>query len=319
MSLGLLTLYAHNVWAEPATDVSGCRTLANDAERLRCYDASKAAEEQLPGTPASPEPDSALEQRIKEERDLGHRMFAMLPHRPNYFLHTYSRTPNTAPYVITDPTMTLDNQELKYQLSLRVPLWNNLFGKNGDLWVAYTQQSYWQAYNWSQSAPFRETNYEPELGLSFDTDFRLLGLKHRVFAVGLAHQSNGRSEPLSRSWNRVWANFSLERGNFALTLKPWYRIPESAVTDDNPDIESYAGRGELRAVYKIGKQVISCQLHNSLRSRDNRSGYQLDWSFPLIKQLKGLVQYYNGYGENLIDYNVRTYRIGIGVLIADWL
>ena len=57
----------------------------------------------------------------------------------------------------------------------------------------------------------------------------------------------------------------------------------------------------------------------SLQTRKNRSGTEYDRSFPLNKRLKGLVQYYNGYGESLIDYNVRTRRLGVGVLVADWL
>ena len=124
---------------------------------------------------------------------------------------------------------------------------------------------------------------------------------------------------LSRSWNRLWTSFEMERGNFALVLKPWYRFPEDPATDDNPQMQNYAGRGELRLGYKYGDQVFSLMLRNSLRPRDNRSGYEISWSFPFSKRIKGLVQYYNGYGESLIDYDVRTRRIGVGMLVEDWL
>ena len=322
-SLCLLALITHNARAEPpGADIRDCRALTSEAERLRCYDALPlSAETQPPPVADESVPDArpALEQRLEKERDLARRAFAVLPHRPNYILHTYYSEPNVAPFLAEDPNADLQHQELKFQISLRVPLYNRMFGENGDLWFAYTQLSFWQAYNWAASAPFRETNYEPELGLTFHTDFALLGLRHRLFTVGFAHQSNGRSEPLSRSWNRLWASFQLERGNFVLAFKPWYRIPGDSADDNNPDILDFAGRAELRGAYKHGEQVFSFMLRNSLRAADNRSGYELDWSIPFSKRLKGFLQFYNGYGESLIDYNVRTRRAGLGVLVEDWL
>ncbi|MFE1636147.1 phospholipase A, partial [Acinetobacter baumannii] len=87
----------------------------------------------------------------------------------------------------------------------------------------YTQSSRWQTFNAEESRPFRETNYEPEASLMFRTNYELLGLDGRLLGVTLNHQSNGRSDPLSRSWNRVIFNVGLERGNFALMLRPWIR------------------------------------------------------------------------------------------------
>jgi phospholipase A1 len=307
--------------AEPVVQQLDCRRLANETERLRCYDALPAED----GTDASvtdavsADQKPGLEQRLEKERDLARRAFAIIPHRPNYILHTSSARPNVTPFLAVDPQADLQHEELKFQISLRVPLYNRMFGENGDLWFGYTQLSFWQAYNWAQSAPFRETNYEPELGLAFHTDFSLLGLRHRLFTVGFAHQSNGSSEPLSRSWNRLWASFQLERGNFVLAFKPWYRLPEGKAHDNNPDILDYAGRAELRSTYKYGEQVFSFMLRNSLLATDNRSGYELDWSFPFSRRIKGFLQFYNGYGESLIDYNVRTRRTGVGVLVEDWL
>lgn len=294
-----------------AAELRDCQALTDAAERLRCYD-ELARQPAEAGSPV-------LDQRLQKERDLARRAFAVLPHRPSYLLHSYMHEPNVAPFAATDPQTDFQHAEIKFQISLRVPMWNKAFGDNGDLWLGYTQVSYWQAYHSAQSAPFRETNYEPELGLSFDTDFPLLGLRHRRFSLGFAHQSNGRGDALSRSWNRVWADFELERGNFALQLKPWYRLRENPVTDDNPDLADYAGRGELRLGYKFGDQVFTLTLHNSLRAEDNRSGYQLDWSFPYSKRIKGLLQFTNGYGESLVDYNVRMRRVGLGVLVEDWL
>jgi len=296
-----------------APTLEECRTRSDAGGRLECYDALPAGP--VDGAESAP----VLEQRLEKERDLARRAFAILPHRPNYLLYTYNGDPNEAAFQALNPDLDLQEQELKFQISLRVPVWYGMFDGRADLWVAYTQVSFWQAFNSAESAPFRENNYEPEVGMSVHTDFPVLGLQHKLLAFGLAHQSNGRGDALSRSWNRAWVVFGMERENFALVLKPWYRLPENPQDDDNPDIEEYMGRMQVRAGYKYGDQVFSLLLHNNLRSGDNRSGYELSWSFPYSKRIKGLVQFFNGYGESLIDADLRTQRIGIGVLAEDWL
>ncbi|HSH29963.1 MAG TPA: phospholipase A, partial [Thiohalobacter sp.] len=191
---------------------------------------------------------------------------------------------------------------------------------------AYTNQSYWQAYNRKFSSPFRETNHEPELFLTYLSDYSLLGFEARVLQLGISHQSTGKSNELSRSWNRVYADLVFERGNFALSLKPWYRIPEQskssptdATGDDNPDIEDYMGYGEFRLAYKLDGHSLSLMLRSNLSGSDPRGALELGWSFPLTRKLKGYAQYFDGYGESLIDYDAHIRRIGIGIALTDWL
>jgi phospholipase A1 len=187
-----------------------------------------------------------------------------------------------------------------------------------DLWIAYTQRSFWQLYNFANSAPFRETNYEPEALLNFRTRFSLLGLKVRFVQVGINHQSNGQTEPLSKSWNRVVANVGLERGDFSLLLKGWYRLPESLENDDNPGIYKYMGYGEVWGYYFLKKNRFAVMLRDNLDFGANRGAIQLEWSFPLFAPIAGYVQYFLGYGESLLDYNHRVSRIGIGFILMDW-
>jgi phospholipase A1 len=227
-------------------------------------------------------------------------------------------SPNHAPYEFTGNAERLDSEEVKFQLSFHAKVADDLFGGNGDLWFGYTQVAFWQLFNSGLSAPFRETNHEPEVHVSFLTGYDLFGLKLRAINVGLVHQSNGRAEPLSRSWNRVFADLQLTRGNFALSFKPWVRISEDPQEDNNPDIEDYLGRYELRLLYAWRGQVFSAMVRNVLDS-EHRLNSELAWSFPITRRLRGLVQWYNGYGENLIDYNFSIHRIGVGVLLTDWL
>jgi phospholipase A1/A2 len=223
---------------------------------------------------------------------------------------------NRAPYAFSGGGEAISHEELKLQLSFQTKAADNLFGGNGDLWLAYTQVSYWQAFNEGASAPFRESNYEPEAFVSFLTDYRVLGLRLRAASAGIMHQSNGRSQPLSRSWNRLYGELQLVRGAFGLSVKPWVRI-ERGGSDDNPDIEDYLGRYELRASYERGGHVFGLMLRNVF-DRERRYNSELSWSFPITGRLRGLVQWYNGYGENLIDYNHSNHRFGVGILMSDW-
>jgi phospholipase A1 len=193
---------------------------------------------------------------------------------------------------------------------------DDLFWDDAALWVAYTQESHWQAYNHVISAPFRETDYEPETFLVFPTQFQLFGFNARFVSVGAVHQSNGESDPLSRSWNRIYADLGLERGNFSLMIKPWWRIPESASTDDNPDITKYIGQGEMQGIYRFDKSLVSVTLRDNLRA-DNHGSVRVDYVFPIYKKLNGYVQFFSGYGESLIDYNSRQDTIGVGFSVGD--
>lgn len=240
-------------------------------------------------------------------------------HRSNYALvFSYNSSPNPAPLQEVDPAKTLVKPEVMFQISFKAKLWQDVFGKDIDLWAAYTQRSFWQLYNFDDSSPFRETNYEPEVLLNFRTRFSLLGLKARFIQVGLNHQSNGQSEPLSRSWNRIVANVGLERGDFSLLLKGWYKFPESVEEDDNPGLNKYMGYGEIWAYYFLKKHRLAVMFRDNLDFSENRGAIQLEWSFPLFAQIGGYVQYFLGYGENLLDYNHRVNRIGIGFILADW-
>jgi len=284
-----------------------------------------AADELVPSEEAPVVEATSLEQRVRYERQSDDNPFVIIPHKPNYLLpYSYNFTPNGAPFDASKGD--IDNTEVKFQFSFKLPVVRGLFNHNGDLFFAYTNLSFWQAYNKDVSSPFRETNHEPELFLAFDNDWRLFGLTNTGNSLGIVHQSNGQSGSQSRSWNRIYALVTLSRGNFTLALKPWWRIPESEKSaaddpdgDDNPDIHRYLGYGEMYLFYKAGRQTFGVMLRNNLRDEGNLGAVQVDWSFPLTRKLKGYVQYFNGYGESLIDYNATTSRIGVGILLTDWL
>ena len=263
------------------------------------------------------EEESALDERMGVERSTRYKSFVLTPHKPNYVLPvTYNKTPNNAPIDVANDG-ELDNYEIKFQLSVKFPIVDGLFGEQGSIQFAYTNLSFWQAYNQTTSSSFRETVHEPEVFLIFENDWSFLGFKNRLIQFGVVHQSNGQSGTLSRSWNRVYADFIFQRDDFYLSFKPWYRISDTG-NDDNPDIEDFLGNGEFRAAYASKRQILSVMLRNNFQS-PNYGAVEVNWSLPMSRRVKWFIQYFNGYGESLIDYNARVNRIGIGIALTDWL
>jgi phospholipase A1 len=265
-----------------------------------------------------------LERRHSSELALRENPFAITAHRPNYFaLAAYSAHTNPDPFrqQFNDSGLVQDNVETRFQLSLKTALAEGLFGGRADLLAAYTNRSFWQLYNKGLSAPFRETDHEPEVWISFASDWKYFGWRYANTALGYAHQSNGQGGSLSRSWNRLYAKLIFERGDAAVSLKPWWRIPESEEDDDNPDITDFMGYGEIVGSWRLDRHVFSIMLRNHLESDFSKGTTEVSWSFPLgsYPYFKGYLQLFNGYGESLIDYNRQNTTIGVGFSLTDWL
>ena len=267
---------------------------------------------------------SLLDSRWELARDSKLGTFNFRAYKPVYLLPAFwNSDPNDLPSSpnpnnIVHESQELDEVETKFQLSFKTKALENVFGDNGDVWMGYTQSSRWQVYDSEKSRPFRETNYEPEVLLVFRNNYSLLGWKGRMAAIGVNHQSNGRADPFSRSWNRVMFNVGLDRENWAVMLRPWIRISDGN-EDDNPDIDDYVGRGDMTLVHTIGKHELSLMARHSLRGGDHsRGAVQFDWGFPIHNQLRGHLQVFDGYGESLIDYNHRATYVGFGVSLLEW-
>ncbi len=272
-----------------------------------------------------PREEGAVEKRLEAEKKNALRPFTIMPHRPNYILPLVYNTAgyNSSYHQVAnnDSDYTFDPTEAQFQVSIKTPLVLGLFGDSTDIYAAYTNHSFWQVYNHDISAPFRETNHEPEIWMQFNPQWELLGIVNTSNSFGINHQSNGQSGVLSRSWNRLYASLVFEYGDLGLSVTPWYRIPESEGDDDNPDITRYMGHYELGASYKWNEHTFTLTSRNVFESNYHRGSVQFSWSFPLGDWpfLRGYLQYYNGYGESLIDYDHYVNRLGIGLSLTDWL
>ena len=135
--------------------------------------------------------------------------FVVTSYKPIYFtLAKFTTDTNKFPVSVDSDKflaepIDFNPVEAKFQISLKTKILHNAFWGRGDLWMAYTQRAYWQIYNERLSRPFRELNYEPELIINFPVNFKLFGFTGKMVGASIIHESNGRSDPISRSWNRL--------------------------------------------------------------------------------------------------------------------
>ncbi|MFV0576475.1 MAG: phospholipase A [Vibrio sp.] len=305
--------------------VSQTEMVSSKAQATSQIQTTQASSDSLPEqdtTQPFDEKASLAEKRIAKERETAFEPFTMTPHRLNYILPiSYMDTVNDVYDEKSDWGDNLEKAESEFQISFKVPLnYADLMIDGDALYFGMTLHSFWQVYAADISRPFRETNYRPEVFYVAPTEWTPFD-GSTALGVGIEHQSNGRSQGLSRSWNRVYAQFYYAKDSFAMKFQPWWRIPEDekddpmdAKGDDNPDIDDYMGHFELSAAYKWN------ELEFMFLGRENfatHKGYgEFGLTFPIWGKLRGYTKYSTGYGSSLIDYDKNENRIGIGVALG---
>ncbi|MBF0277395.1 MAG: phospholipase A [SAR324 cluster bacterium] len=253
-----------------------------------------------------------LQEKLAQSKETGEesKNFKIYSHKPNYIL----------PGTWTVPSENRMQQEIQFQLSFRQQLF-----EHGDFrfFYSYSQKSFFQFYDGKNSRPFRETNYNPEIFVR-TPNYRIENWGIWQFDLGYEHESNGQRIPVSRSWDRTILRLFVVHDLLTLRYKIWYRFPESRdkpiddpARDDNPDIEEYYGKSQLTIQWEWNDFRIS--LMGRYAVREKRGGLEANLSFPIAGngKMKGLIQYWDGYGESLIDYNRHINKIGIGVILAE--
>ena len=191
-----------------------------------------------------------------------------------------------------------------------------------NLYFGYTQTSIWDLS--ADSAPFRDTSYEPQLFYYLqDTGWTSPFFTRMGVATGIGHESNGRAGDASRAINIVFVRPTWDFGNLDsnhLTLSPkfYYYLSKSG----NEDIQDY--RGYVDLLVKYGSPD-GWQLATTLRKGTVgwRGSIDSQLTYPLAKLFGSAwggylwLGYFNGYGEDILDYNQRQHWIArIGYSIA---
>lgn len=212
----------------------------------------------------------------------------------------------------------------RFQLSFKYRLFDDDSGWGRDrpwltgFYFAYTQNSFWDLS--AQSKPFRDTSYRPAVFWQWQRTDEKTWID--AARVGLEHESNGRGGIDSRSINTafvqpVW-RWKLDAAR-AFTFEP--RFIAYLEKSDNPDIQKYRGYVDWRA--RLGRENGLVLTTNLRTGSSGRGSVQLDASYPLRDELFGRfggylhLQYFNGYGEDILGYNQkRDAQIRIGFSIV---
>lgn len=257
-----------------------------------------------------------LREKIAAESRLEDTGFSITPHFPNFIQYS-SFDANQLPFEsISGISNGVEDQEAVFQVSFKAPVWRNMLGTDLSTYFAYTSRSWWQVANDNFSNPFRETNYMPEVFVRSVEPREFLGVSLEGWSVGLLHESNGREQALSRSWNRLMGRFGIQlTDDLSLLGQVWYRLPDDEDEDDNPGEYRFYGYGDVRAVWTPGRHTFT----TLIRPGTEETSFELTWSHPINNVFRVYAGYYNGYGESLLDYDFESERFSVGIALNDFL
>lgn len=218
-------------------------------------------------------------------------------YRPNYII---AGKPNT-----------------KVQFSFKLKLM-----EKEELYLGYTQTMFWELGK--KSHPFSEINYNPEIfyqiNLGEDSYFNYID-------TGFGHLSNGQENALSKSIDMLV--FDLHGGDAMKTLEAYFVLRFQFIFNEdefNRDIIKYYGPLNLKIyLNKLAEKLLQSEelyfeYYNGGRYAEDfsKSSFRLSirakiWESQATPRL--FFQYFNGYVENLRNYNIReeTYRLGLSI------
>ena len=202
------------------------------------------------------------------------------------------------------------NTNVKFQISISQRLTRAALPWGTYLYLFYTQKVFWNVLQ--NSMPMTDLNFNPGIGLTkpFFVKNRYIGKLTFI----IEHESNGRDSIDSRSWNRVaLAGNVMVTNNLMVHAKLWAPIVDGM---NNKDIVRYCG------FFQTGFQLVSNLRRFSggitITPRKNFSfNTVVDLSYRILRKDNQFLflQYYNGRGEGLLEYNKFHSSLRVGILI----
>lgn len=204
------------------------------------------------------------------------------------------------------------NSDVKFQLSISQRLTKSKLPFDTYLFIMYTQKAFWNVFQ--KSMPMRDLNFNPGIGLG-----HLIIHKNKYIGKAmllLEHESNGKDSISSRSWNKItFAASILMSKNLEMEFKTWIPIIDS---DNNRDILKYNGILQVSANYMTNNRKLNTALIVTKRGGFNmnfNTVLEVAYKFNKKENQYFFLQYYNGYGENLLEYNQFHSMLRVGFVI----
>lgn len=249
-----------------------------------------------------------IEKNIKDSSRMSEdEILNILDNQPNFGIYkdNYFITG-----INTNKALSIYDADAKYQISIRHRLTKTILPFNTFLMLTYTQKSFWNIYE--KSLPFKDNNYNPGLTLAKPVilDNKLLGL----VSIALEHESNGRDSIYSRSWNNVvLSGVYLVNSNLSVQGKLWMGLKSI----ENPDLYKYKGYGLVALNYRTNNEKFWFSAILNPRHKFGDFNTQLEMNIKLISKSNQyiFIQWYNGYGESLLDYNQYSSMVRMGICI----
>lgn len=210
------------------------------------------------------------------------------------------------------PKATKENTNVKFQISVRQKLTKSTLPGGTYLYLCYTQKVFWNILE--KSLPMTDLNFNPGIGMAKPVfkNGKYIG----KFILQLEHESNGRDSIESRSWNRLSLGGDvLITNNFLVHAKVWIPYVDG---EHNKDLLKYVGimqaGVELTSNDRRWKGSLLLTKRKTWRL-DFNTVAEISWQFSRNADWNLFVQYYNGYGEGLLDYNKFSSHLRAGVVI----
>jgi phospholipase A1 len=205
------------------------------------------------------------------------------------------------------------NTNIKFQISISQRLTKTTLPFGTYLYLFYTQKCIWNILE--ESLPMKDLNFNPGLGLAkpiIRNDGRFIG----VLQLAIEHESNGRDSIQSRSWNRIsFGGDIMVTPSIILHGKIWIPIVDG---ENNKDLLKYVGLCQGGIEYNSPNKRFGASIMITKRKTwklDFNTVVELNYRIFHSSNQYFFVQYYNGYGENLLDYNEFHSRLRVGLVI----
>lgn len=203
------------------------------------------------------------------------------------------------------------NSDVKFQISFAIRLTDAVLPWNSFLFLFYTQKTIWNVFE--ESMPMRDLNFNPGIGWSkpFFIKDRYVG----KMTLMIEHESNGRDSIQSRSWNKISLSGSTIIDEWLMVhAKFWIPIIDG---ENNKDILKYCGIYQSGVVMTTPNKNFTFGVTWVKRSGWNlnfNSIWEASWRVHKKSNLNLFLQYYNGYGENLLDYKQYKSQLRLGIV-----